>query len=60
MEGANKVAAKASVIVGTLLFLISVVMSWRRVDTPLSDVLLWAGFVLVLAPSLGAFTRRSS
>ena len=60
MQSANNIAAKVSVVVGTLLFLASVVMSWRRVDTPLSDVLLWVGFVLVLAPSVGAFTRTRS
>lgn len=51
-------AVKVSVIVGTLLFLASVIMSWREESTPLSDTLLWVGFVMVLAPSLGLFGRK--
>ena len=60
MDRSTNAAAKVALVVGTLLFLMSVIMSWRQVDTPLSEALLWVGFVLVLAPSLGIFTRKRS
>ncbi len=60
MARPNNIVVKAAVVVGTLLFLVSVIMSWRQVDTPLSEALLWVGFGLVLASSTGAFRRRGS
>lgn len=57
MARSRNLAAKASVVVGAVLFLVSATISWQQESTRLSETLLWVGFILVLAPSLGVFVR---
>jgi hypothetical protein len=44
----KRAATRSSLVVGSILFVASVAMSWGKHDSLLSSTLLWVGFVMVL------------